>query len=139
GARAGWPFYVAVAVSLIPLAASKFFPAISPKSEFGFLGISYITFRALDVVISLRDKVIALPGTLDFLMFLFFFPTISAGQIDRFQRFAGDWRRKRTRTEFLVDLDGGFIAFFGGSFSNSFSLPWLKNTGLVQPAALGTL
>ena len=50
GARGGWSFYVAVAASLLPLAASKFFPVVSPGSEFGFLGISYITFRALDVV-----------------------------------------------------------------------------------------
>jgi len=118
GARGGWPFYVAVAASLLPIAASKFFPVASPGSEFGFLGISYITFRALDVVFCLRDKVIALPGTLDFLMFLFFFPTISAGPIDRYQRFAADWRKTRTRAEFLVDLDGAVYRIFRGGASH---------------------
>src|SRR5438093_4654635 len=84
GARGGWSFYVAVAASLLPLAASKFFPVVSPGRGFGFLGFSYISFRGLDVVFCLRDKVIAFPGTRDFLMFLFFFPTISAGPIDRY-------------------------------------------------------
>jgi len=135
GARAGWSFYVAVAVSLIPLAASKFFPAISPKSEFGFLGISYITFRALDIVICLRDKVIALPGTLDFLMFLFFFPTISAGPIDRFQRFAGEWRKKRTRSEFLLDLDGAVHRIFRGFFYKFIVAALIKQYWLERAAS----
>jgi membrane protein involved in D-alanine export len=134
GARVGWPFYTAIAAGLLPLAASKFFPVISPRSEFGFLGISYITFRALDVVFCLRDKVIALPGTLDFLMYLFFFPTISAGPIDRFQRFAGEWRKPRTRAEFFVDLDGAVHRIFRG-FLYKFILAalikqyWLERAG----------
>src|SRR5438093_2352449 len=116
GARGGWPFYVAVAASLLPLAATKFFPVVSPGSEFGFLGISYITFRALDVVICSRAKVVALPGTLAFLMFLFFFPTISAGPIDRYQRFAGEWKKSRTGAELLADLDGSLHRIFRGFF-----------------------
>src|SRR5213079_2790520 len=114
GARGGWSFYVAVAASLLPLAASKFFPVVSPGSEFGFLGISYITFRALDVVFCLRDKVIAVPPTLDFLAFLFFFPTISSGPIDRYRRFTADWRKRRTRAEFLLDLNHAVHRLFRG-------------------------
>jgi membrane protein involved in D-alanine export len=135
GARAGWPFYVAIATSLLPLAASKFFPVMSPRSEFGFLGISYITFRALDVVICLRDKVIALPGTLDFLMFLFFFPTISAGPIDRFQRFAGEWRKRRTRAEFLADLDGAVHRIFRGFFYKFILAALIKQYWLERAAS----
>ena len=116
GARAGWLFYGAIAASLLPLAAAKLVPLVSPRTQFGFLGISYVTFRALDVVFCLRDAVIATPGTLDFLMFLFFFPTISAGPIDRYRRFSTDWRTKRTRAEFLSDLDGAVHRFFRGLF-----------------------
>jgi len=138
GARAGWPFYVAIAASLLPLAASKFFPVMSPRSEFGFLGISYITFRALDVVICLRDKVIALPGTLDFLMFLFFFPTISAGPIDRYQRFAGDWKKRRTRAEFLADLDGAVHRIFRGFFYKFILAALIKQYWLERAASSGS-
>src|SRR5207244_10974760 len=102
GARAGWLFYSALAASLLPLAAAKLVPLVSPKSQFGFLGISYITFRALDVVFCLRDEVIAAPGATDFLMFLFFFPTISAGPLDRYRRFLSDWKRKRDTVDSSV-------------------------------------
>jgi membrane protein involved in D-alanine export len=47
-------------------------------------------------------------------MFLFFFPTISAGPIDRYRRFATDWRKTRSRAEFLADLDGAVHRFFRG-------------------------
>ena len=87
-----------------------------PGSQFGFLGISYVTFRALDVVFCLRDKVIALPPTLDFLAFLFFFPTISSGPIDRYRRFTADWRKRRTRAEFLLDLNHAVHRLFRGFF-----------------------
>jgi membrane protein involved in D-alanine export len=99
-ARAGWLFYGALGVSLLPLTITK--------------GISYVTFRALDLVFCLRDGVIETPGTIDLFMFLFFFPTISAGPIDRYRRFVPDWRRKRSRAEFLVDLDGAVHHFFRG-------------------------
>ena len=138
GARAGWAFYVAVAAGLLPLAVSKFFPVVSPRSELGFLGISYVTFRALDVVFCLRDKVMALPGTLDFLMFLFFFPTISAGPIDRFQRFAGEWRKKRTRAEFLVDLDGAVHRIFRGFFYKFIIAALIKQYWMERAASSGT-
>ncbi len=116
GAPPGWVFYGAIGVSLLPLATAKLFPVVWPGSEFGFLGISYVTFRALDVIFCLRDNVIATPGTLDLLMFLFFFPTISSGPIDRFRRFVGDWRRTRSRAEFLADLDIAVHRVFRGFF-----------------------
>jgi membrane protein involved in D-alanine export len=136
GAREGWRFYAAIAVSLLPLATAKLFPVVSPGDQFGFLGISYITFRALDVVFCLRDKVIAAPGALDFLMFLFFFPTISAGPIDRYRRFASDWRRKRTRTEFFSDLDGAVHRIFRG-FLYKFIIAALIKQYWLEPSASG--
>jgi len=47
-------------------------------------------------------------------MFLFFFPTISAGPIDRYRRFVPDWRKRRNRAEFLTDVDGAVHHFFRG-------------------------
>jgi membrane protein involved in D-alanine export len=137
GTRAGWSFYAGVAVGLLPLAASKFFPVMSPKSEFGFLGISYVTFRALDVIFCLRDNVITLPGSLDFSMFLFFFPTISAGPIDRYQRFAGEWKKRRTRGEFLLDLDGAVHRIFRGFFYKFILAALIKQYWLERAASSG--
>jgi membrane protein involved in D-alanine export len=135
GAREGWPFYAAIAVSLLPLATAKLFPVVSPGSQFGFLGISYITFRALDVVFCLRDKVIARPGAVDFLMFLFFFPTISAGPIDRYRRFASDWRKARTRAQFLADLDGAVHRIFRGFFYKFIIAAVIKQYWLERAAS----
>src|SRR4029077_16248711 len=73
-----------------------------------------VTFRALDIVFCLRDKVIAAPSLVDFLGFLFFFPTISAGPIDRYRRFVGDWKKTRTREEFIIDLDQAVHRVFRG-------------------------
>ncbi len=134
GARAGWLFYGALAMSLLPLLAAKLVPLVSPKSQVGFLGISYVTFRALDIVFCLRDRVIAVPETLDLLMFLFFFPTISAGPIDRYRRFLPDWKRKRTRAEFLSDLDGAMHRFFRGLFYK-FIIAALIKQHWLEPAA----
>jgi membrane protein involved in D-alanine export len=134
GARGGWLFCVALGASLLPLAVAKLIPLVSPISQVGFLGISYITFRALDIVFCLRDNVIAAPGTLDFLMFLFFFPTISAGPIDRYRRFVSDWRRKRTRAEFLGDLDGAVHRLFRGFFYKFIVAALIKQYWL-EPAA----
>ena len=80
GARGGPVFYGTMAACLLPLALVKVVPVLLPREQFGFLGISYITFRALDVIFCLRDNVIAAPRPFDFLGFSFFFPTISAGR-----------------------------------------------------------
>lgn len=112
--RGGWPFYGAIAASLLPLVVTKLVPIVAPESQIGFVGISYVTFRALDVVFCVRDKVITTLGLDDFLAFVFFFPTISAGPIDRYRRFLGDWKESRTRREFLVDLDGAVRRVFRG-------------------------
>jgi membrane protein involved in D-alanine export len=112
--RAGWLFYAAISLSVLPLVLVKLIPLVSPKTQFGFLGISYVTFRALDIVFCLRDGVIGRPRAIDLFMFLFFFPTISAGPIDRYRRFAPDWRKARNRGQFLADLDGAIHHFFRG-------------------------
>ena len=114
GSRGGPAFYGTIAVCILPLALAKTVPVFLPRDQFGFLGISYITFRALDVIFCLRDKVIAAPRPFDFFGFLFFFPTISAGPIDRYRRFSGDWKKKRTRGEFLTDLDAAVHRIFRG-------------------------
>ncbi|MEO8351805.1 MAG: D-alanyl-lipoteichoic acid biosynthesis protein DltB, partial [Chthoniobacteraceae bacterium] len=98
-------FRVVLVLSLLPLATAKFVPLLSPGSLFGFLGISYVSFRALDVLFSIHDGVIEAlePGT--YFAFLFFWPTVSAGPIDRYRRFSQDLARHRTRAEFLDDLN----------------------------------
>src|SRR6187200_3131208 len=65
GVRGGSLFYGTMAACLLPLALAKVIPVFLPQHQFGFLGISYVTFRALDVVFCLRDNVIAAPSLFD--------------------------------------------------------------------------
>src|SRR5690349_9346509 len=51
-------FWGALALGLAPLVISKFLPLFAPQSLFGFLGISYITFRGLDVIFGIQDGLI---------------------------------------------------------------------------------
>ncbi len=107
-------FLVAFLLALAPLAAAKFLPIIFPGSEFGFLGISYITFRVLDVLFCVQDSLIKSMPTTELFGYLFFFPTISAGPIDRYRRFDGDWRTRRSREDFFIDLDAAIARIFRG-------------------------
>jgi membrane protein involved in D-alanine export len=63
-----------IALSLIPIVVAKYVPSIFPDFHFGFAGISYVTFRSLDVLWSITDGVIVEMSSLDLLAFLFFFP-----------------------------------------------------------------
>jgi len=132
-------FIPALLLTLLPLAASKFIPFLAHESVFGYLGISYVTFRALDVVFSIRDGVVKslAPGQL--FAFLFFLPTVSSGPIDRYRRFGLDWVKTRTRAEFLDDLDfaiqrvmRGFLYKFiiAAQIDTHLRLPLLKASGL---------
>jgi membrane protein involved in D-alanine export len=107
-------FYAVLLLALIPLAITKLLPLVSPFAEFGFLGISYITFRILDILFCVHDGVITSLPAPEFFTYLFFFPTISAGPIDRYRRFESDWKRVRSREDFLVDLDIAVARIFRG-------------------------
>jgi membrane protein involved in D-alanine export len=135
-------FYAALALALFPLAASKFLPHFSPDSAFGFLGISYVTFRALDVVFSIHDRVITTLAPAQYFAFLFFFPTVSSGPIDRYRRFGQDWNRLRGRGEFLDDLNVAIDRVFQGFLYKFIVAALLKvhwvDIAAKQPGALGS-
>ncbi|MEK0446391.1 MAG: hypothetical protein RLZZ399_1712 [Verrucomicrobiota bacterium] len=98
-------FYLTLALSLLPLVASKLVPIFFSHTVFGFMGISYLTFRSLDVLLSVRDGVIKQLSPAQYFSFLLFFPTLSSGPVDRYRRFGQDWDKRRSREEFLDDFD----------------------------------
>jgi membrane protein involved in D-alanine export len=128
------PLAAAVLLALLPLALAKLLPALAPGSPVGFLGISYLTFRSLDVILGLKDGVIGTLTPAQYVAYLFFFPTVSAGPIDRYRRFALDWKHDRSRAEFLQDLDGAVRRLFTG-FLYSFILAALTRRYWLEPAA----
>lgn len=80
--------------------------AVFKISGLGFLGISYMTFKLIQIIIEIYDGLIEKPmGPLDYVHFLLFFPALSSGPIDRSRRFLEDWKKQRTKDEYL-DLAG---------------------------------
>lgn len=128
-ANVSWIFYIAVIVAIIPLVIVKITPAVygGKASIIGFLGISYITFKIVGMIMEIRDgaiKEFKLRQTVEFLLF---FPTISSGPIDRYRRFLGDYDKKLPQKKYLDMLEKGvwyiflgfvykfFIAYFFGT------------------------
>ena len=121
----------AIALSILPLAASKLLPTIAPDTLFGFLGISYVTFRALDVIFSVHDGVLKKISPGAYFSYLFFWPTVSSGPIDRYRRFTQDLDRRRGRAEFFNDVDSAVQHIFRG-FLYKFLLAALIRTYWVD-------
>lgn len=53
-----WIFCTFVVLAILPLAAVKIWPVVPHKAgiDIGFLGISYLTFKTVQVVMELRDR-----------------------------------------------------------------------------------
>ncbi len=129
-----WLFGLVLLLGLAPLVAARVLPRAAPAYQVGFLGISYLTFRSLDVLIGIQDGLIRSLSPTTYLAYVLFFPTISAGPIDRYRRFVDDWRHSRTRSEFLQDLDGAVHRIFTG-FLYKFILAELIRRYWLEPAA----
>jgi membrane protein involved in D-alanine export len=111
--RKRW-FIVFLALALLPMILSKVLPFDKGGEFVGFVGISYLSFRAIDVLICLRDGTIGDLSPTTFLVFLLFFPTVSSGPLDRYRRFEADWQAPRPVAKFLDDLDHAVSCLFTG-------------------------
>ena len=99
--------------SLILIAAKTV--VIWKVSIFGFLGVSYMTFKVLQMIFETYDGVIKEPiGLIDYLQFLLFFPTISSGPIDRSKRFMEDIHHIIPREEYVELLGTGLFRLLLG-------------------------
>lgn len=74
--------------------------ALWPNLSIGFLGVSYLSFRSIQVILEISDGLIKELKVADYLAFVLFFPTLSSGPIDRSRRFAADANRVWTRAEY---------------------------------------
>lgn len=80
----------------------------------GFMGISYVTFRAVQVLVEVHDGLIRRMGVADYLLFLLFFPTFTSGPIDRSRRFVEDVRSVKSREEYAGLLGRGILLLLLG-------------------------
>lgn len=105
GHKVSW-YRAALVLTILPLVLCKFSGPFS-VSLFGFLGISYITFRAAQIIIEIYDGVIKELKPVELFAFLLFFPTFESGPIDRSRRFSEDWNKRYTKKEYLDSVGTG--------------------------------
>ena len=128
-----WIFYLVSLLSLMPIIFVKVEPAINgTQSLLGFLGISYLTFRSVGIIIELRDGVIKNFTLWEFLRFLLFMPTFSSGPIDRFKRFNENYQTTPEKKE-LMDMLEESVKFIMWGFLYKFILAHALGETLLPP------
>ncbi|WP_203623728.1 MULTISPECIES: D-alanyl-lipoteichoic acid biosynthesis protein DltB [unclassified Lacticaseibacillus] len=124
-------FVLTVLLSILPLVVVKVTPAVAlHPSLLGFLGISYLTFKAVQVIMELRDGTMKDVKLMPFLRFMLFMPVISSGPIDRYRRFQKDYDNVPKRDLYLSMLSRAVWYLFLGFFYK-YMLGYLFGTVLL--------
>ena len=90
-----------VFLSILPLVINKVF-ALTSLHLLAFIGISYMSFKTIQIMLEISDGLIKEKINIkDYLQFLLFFPTVSAGPIDRSRRFLKEINEVMPRKEYL--------------------------------------
>ena len=127
-----------VFLSILPLVINKVFARTS-LHLLAFIGISYMSFKTIQIMLEISDGLIKEKITVkDYLQFLLFFPTVSAGPIDRSRRFLKEINEVMPRKEYLeLAGDGVYRIVLGLLYKIVLStyvyqmLLALNNTGIV--------
>lgn len=128
-----WLRLLALAGCIAPLVTYKLTVATGAGIG-GFLGISYITFRATQVLLEIEDGLIDELPALDYLYFLSFFCTFTSGPIDRSRRFFADVDEPMPRWRYLDGLARGILLLAVGLVMQLPLATMAKQA--YQPAAL---
>ncbi|WP_315072356.1 D-alanyl-lipoteichoic acid biosynthesis protein DltB [uncultured Clostridium sp.] len=98
-------YYFILFCSMLPLIILKISGVVSIKT-IGFIGLSYMNFKAIQMVIEIYDENIKEVSILNTLYFFIFFTTLTSGPIDRSRRFESDLEKKITREEYINNYLG---------------------------------
>lgn len=124
-------FYIAVILSILPLVLIKIAPFVPELKFLSFLGASYVTFRAVQMVFEVRDGLIKEFSFFSFWEFVLFFPAISTGPIDRYRRFQKDIQKPPSTEEYQQLLYTGINRIFQG-FLYKFIIAYLLQKHFVD-------
>ena len=127
-----------VFLSILPLVINKVF-ALTSLHLLAFIGISYMSFKTIQIMLEISDGLIKEKISIkDYLQFLLFFPTVSAGPIDRSRRFLKEINEVMPRKDYLeLAGDGVYRIVLGLLYKIVLStyvyqmLLALSNTGTV--------
>ncbi|NME82254.1 D-alanyl-lipoteichoic acid biosynthesis protein DltB [Clostridium sp. SM-530-WT-3G] len=96
-------YYLFLFFSMLPVIITKFAGLTRYASTIGFIGLSYLNFRAIQMVIEIYDGKIKDVNFFTYLYFLIFYPTLSSGPIDRWKRFEEDLDKKLEKNEYIKE------------------------------------
>ncbi|HAR5113360.1 PG:teichoic acid D-alanyltransferase DltB [Staphylococcus aureus] len=140
-------FVTVMVLSILPLALVKVLQSTwlgghqihfheSKLIEFvGFLGISYVTFKSVQLIMEIRDGSIKEIKVWKLIQFISFFPTISSGPIDRYKRFVKDDKKVPTGNEYReLVLKAIHMIMLG--FLYKYIVAYFINTYAIMPLQL---
>ena len=109
--------WAAVILALGPLGLIKLGEVLQPFSLFRLMGASYMSFRAVQVLLDIYDGRLQKLRPVALGYFLLFFPAVSSGPIDRYRRFLSDLDRPPDRERYRTLLAQGIWKLAGGCVS----------------------
>lgn len=109
--------WAAVILALGPLGLIKLGEVLQPFSLFRLMGASYMSFRAVQVLLDIYDERLQKLRLVALGYFLLFFPAVSSGPIDRYRRFLSDLDRPPDREHYRTLLAQGIWKLAGGCVS----------------------
>ena len=109
--------WAAVILALGPLGLIKLGEVLQPFSLFRLMGASYMSFRAVQLLLDIYDGRLQKLRPVALGYFLLFFPAVSSGPIDRYRRFLSDLDRPPDRDHYRTLLAQGIWKLAGGCVS----------------------
>ncbi|NFE94321.1 D-alanyl-lipoteichoic acid biosynthesis protein DltB [Clostridium botulinum] len=94
-------YWLALFLSMLPVVISKLAGVTRYSSIIGFIGLSYLNFKAIQMIIEIYDGRITEIKFTTFIYFIIFFPTLSSGPIDRWKRFEENLNSKIEKEEYI--------------------------------------
>lgn len=101
--KSDFVYFWVLIFSFLPIILIKSAVYIPKYNFLGFVGVSYVSFRVWQLIIEIHDNHIEKLPLPDMLYFITFFPTISSGPIDRYQRFTKDLNNAIPKNEYIND------------------------------------
>jgi membrane protein involved in D-alanine export len=95
-------YYLTLFLSILPIIITKV-SSITPFGAIGFIGLSYLNFKAIQMIIEIYDGAIKEIKFSSLIYFIIFFPTLSSGPIDRYRRFEEDLSKTIPRKEYVSE------------------------------------
>lgn len=129
-------YRVALVCAIAPLIVVKI-GEVFDENILAFVGISYLTFKAVQVLIEIRDRLIPEMSLVDYWYFLVFFPPFTSGPIQRSRDFIGQINQPLGRRGYQEVLAQGALWLLLGVmyyFVLSMVFQWLM---WFVPSALG--